>query len=156
MRLTEALTSPKSRFHDLFNTGQVNKSDYLPPTFLFFWTPCKFGNHGSFPEKIRPGRNKSKTNRIGLYVMNGEQPSPLCLHFLLTPLLLDFLTYGTGRGDTLNSDQRPRGASLMRERQVQEMRGWHSNSLCAWTLWCAFALWALKSQCLGLPWWSSG
>ena len=40
--------------------------------------------------------------------MNGTQPAPLILHFPLPPLL-DFLMQTPGRGDSLDSDQRPEG-----------------------------------------------
>lgn len=45
--------------------------------------------------------------------MSGAQPAPLVLQLLLPPLL-DFLMQAPGRGDSLDSDQRPEG--LLSER----------------------------------------
>ena len=76
--------------------------------------------------------------------MEGMQPAPLLLH---SPLL-DFFMQAPGQGDTLDSDQRPEGLLSERVTGPGSQGVAVANSLCASTLWCAFGLWPLKSQCL--------
>ena len=59
-----------------------------------------------------------------------------------------FLIHAAGQGDTLDNAQRPEGALWWENGRSKKLERWHSYSLWAWTLWCAFGLGALKSWCL--------